>query len=60
MKFSIKNFLSKYEQIYNFLRICSHLLKKSLSKKIHFYAVNNIFKGTFKRFSPPEIPNFSR
>ena len=30
MKFSIKDFFSKYDQIRSFLRICSHLLKKSL------------------------------
>ena len=30
MKFSIKDFLSKYDQIRSFLRIWSHLLKKSL------------------------------
>ena len=28
MKFSIKDFLSKYDQIRSFLRIGSHLLKK--------------------------------
>ena len=30
MKFSIKNFFSKFDQIRSFLRIWSHLLKKSL------------------------------
>ena len=29
MKFSVKDFFSKCEQIRSFLRICSHLLKKS-------------------------------
>ena len=29
MKFSIKDFLSKYDQILSFLRIWSHLPKKS-------------------------------
>ena len=32
MKFSIKNFFSKSDEMRNFLRICSHLLKKSLVK----------------------------
>ena len=30
MKFSIKDFFSKYDQIRSFLQIWSHLLKKSL------------------------------
>ena len=30
MKFSIKDFFSKCDQILSFLQICSHLLKKSL------------------------------
>ena len=30
MKFSIKDFFSKCDQIHSFLRIWSHLLKKSL------------------------------
>ena len=30
MKFSIKGFFNKYDQIRSFLRICSHLLKKIL------------------------------
>ena len=30
MKFSIKDFFSKYDQIRSFQRILSHLLKKSL------------------------------
>ena len=32
MKFSIKDFFSKCDQIRSFLRISSHLLKKSLMK----------------------------
>ena len=39
MKFSIKDFLSKCDQIRSFLRIWSHLLKKSLMKNFMFYAV---------------------
>ena len=36
MKFSIKDFFSKCDQIRNFLRIWSHLLKKSLMKNFNF------------------------
>ena len=39
MKFSIKNFLSKCDQICSFLRIWSHLQKKSLMGNFIFCAV---------------------
>ena len=40
MKFSINDFFSKYDQIRSFLRIWSHLLKKSLMENfIFFFAV---------------------
>ena len=39
MKFSIKNFSSKCEQIRRKLRILSHLLKKSLLENFIFWAV---------------------
>ena len=39
MKFSIKGFLSKCDQIRSFLWICSHLLKKSLMENFIFCAV---------------------
>ena len=39
MKFSIKNFFSNCNQICNFLRIWSHLLKKSLMQNFIFCAV---------------------
>ena len=39
MKFSIKNFFSKGDQIRSFLRIWSHLLKKSLMENFNFCAV---------------------
>ena len=39
MKFSIKNFFSKCDQIPSFLRIWSHLLKKSLTENFIFWAV---------------------
>ena len=40
MKFSIKDFFSKYDQIRNFLRIWSHLLKKSIISNFIFCAVD--------------------
>ena len=40
MKFSMKNFFSKCDQIGSFLRIWSHLLKKSLMENFIFCAVN--------------------
>ena len=39
MKFSIKDFFSKCNQILSFLRILSHLLKKSLMENFIFCAV---------------------
>ena len=39
MKFSIKDFFSKYDQIRMKLRIWSHLLKKSLMKIFIFCAM---------------------
>ena len=39
MKFSIKDFFSKYDQIRSFLQIGWHLLKKSLMENITFCAV---------------------
>ena len=39
MKFSIKDFFSKCDQIRSFLRIWSHLLKKSLTENFIFCAV---------------------
>ena len=39
MKFSIKDFLSKCDQIHRKLRIWSHLMKKSLTENFIFCAV---------------------
>ena len=53
MKFSIKDFFSKCEQIRSFLRICSHLLKKSLMENFIFCAVtqnNEQQKSFFKEY----------
>ena len=46
MKFSIKDFFSKYDQIHSFLRIWSYLLEKSLMENLVFCAVSN--KGITK------------
>ena len=48
MKFSIKNFFSKYDEIRRKLQIWSHLLKKSLMENFIFWAVKaleNIFQS---------------
>ena len=39
MKFSVKDFFSKCDQIRSFLQIWAHLLKKSLMENVIFYAV---------------------
>ena len=39
MKFSMKDYLSKCDQIRSFLRIWSHLLKKSLMENFTLWAV---------------------
>ena len=39
IKFSIKGFFSKFDQIQSFLRICSYLLKKFLMENFIFCAV---------------------
>ena len=39
LKFSFRNFFSKCQQILLFLRICPHLLKKSLIRNLIFWAV---------------------
>ena len=42
MKFSIKDFVSKCDQIRSKLRIWSHLLNKSLMENLNFCAVKNV------------------
>ena len=42
MKFSIKNFFSKCDQIRSFLMIWSHLLKKSLMENFIFCVVSEL------------------
>ena len=43
MKFSIKGFFSKYDQIRRKLRIWSHLLKKSLMENFIFCGVHHLY-----------------
>ena len=45
IKFFLKDFFSKYDQIRSFLRIWSHLLKKSLMENFIFCAVRNQAKS---------------
>ena len=57
MKFSVKDFFSKCEQIHKKLRICSHLLRKSLTRNFVF------FISVFQYFSSDSLmrnfPNWS-
>ena len=46
MKFFIKDFFSKCDQVRNFLRIWSHLLKKSLMENLIFLCSVLGKKGT--------------
>ena len=53
MKFFIKDFFRKCDQIRSFRRIRSHLLKKSLMWNFIFCAVNNTFWNTFLFLKTP-------
>ena len=69
MKFSIKHFFSKYDQIRSFLQIWLHLLKKSLMENFIFYAViygygyqsqgENAFHNLLKFYLGLKSPNTS-
>ena len=50
MKFSVKNFFSKYGQINRKLWICSYLRKKSLTENLKSPAQYNILK-----YSTPDL-----
>ena len=50
MKFSIKDFFSKSKQIHSFIRIWSHLLKKSLMENFIFRAL--ILKANYLAICP--------
>ena len=49
MKFSIKDFFSKCEQIRSFLWIWSHLLKKSFKQNLIFCAVTLLWHHKFRK-----------
>ena len=53
MKFSIKDFFIKCDQIRRKLRIWSHLLKKSLMKNFIFWVVFLFFDGSVTRLLLP-------
>ena len=55
MKFSIKGFFSKCDQICSFLRIWLHLLKKSLMENFIFCAV--IFRETTRVWWQIDLPS---
>ena len=55
MKFSIKDFFSKCNQIRSFLRIWSHLLKKSLMENFTFCAVIDEIVNGLKYFRKSDI-----
>ena len=56
MKFSIKDFSSKYDQIRSLLRIWSHLLKKFLMENLIFCAVCLCFREA-ERYESSDRPN---
>ena len=47
MKFSIKDFFSKWDQIHSFQRVLSYLLKKSLTENFIFCAMVATVKNKF-------------
>ena len=58
MEFSIKDFFSKHDQIRSFLRICSHLLKKSLMENFIFCAVlDKVLNTSLSLISTSTIEN---
>ena len=56
LKFSIKNFFSKCDQMRRELRIWSYLLKKSLMQNI-FYAVVTVIKWTTSQVISKDFAN---
>ena len=55
MKFSIKNFFSKYDQICRKLRLLSHLPKKFLMENFIFCVVARFYKWHVRQFHYPAI-----
>ena len=64
MKFSIKDFFGKCDQIRRFQRIWSHLLKKSLMENFIFCAVQkpeiNLFSTVTMVSSFGNLPQYSQ
>ena len=60
MKFSVKNFFSKCEQICSFLRIWSHSLKKSLMENFIFCAVMTSVLVNLRWLKRDWITNFKK
>ena len=58
MKFSIRNFFSKCDQIGRKLRIWSHLLKKLLTENFIFCAVYRIYLSIL--LSPNSAENYKK
>ena len=63
MKFSMKDFFSKCDQIRRTMRIWSHLLKKSLTDNFIFYAGTNFKRSSSSMFNwvlnMSKIPDYS-
>ena len=55
MKFSVKDFFSKCDQIRSFLRIWSHLPKKSLMENFIFCAVYSLEKKIIGLATPGNL-----
>ena len=71
LKFSIKEYFSKFDQIRGFLRIWSHLLKKNLNGKLRFLCAEsalknkssnsfNNFKWDTKIITKPDFHSYKR
>ena len=60
MRFSIKDFFSKCDQIHSFLRIWSHLLKKSFMKSFIFCALYKKAERSTFFFKFREVESSSR
>ena len=60
MKFSMKDFFSKCDQIFSFLRICSHLLKKSLMGNSISVQYSVWIRITMDRIFPSIVESFRR
>ena len=55
MKFFVKDFFSKYDQIRSFLRIWSHLLEKNLLMENFIFCVVDIIHKLFLLIRPQVV-----